>query len=87
MERIETVPELVAALGGTCAVAEWLDVGASTVSNWKALGFVPRAYHLEIYFECQSRRIQIEPGALGLSEWPGKGPFHKATATPIEMTA
>lgn len=70
MKTIETVSDLVAAFGGTGAMAEWLDVGPSTVSNWKALGFIPNGYHLRIYLECQARGIDIAPSVVGLREWP-----------------
>lgn len=72
MNRIDSVSELVAAFGGTGAMAEWLDVGSSTVSNWKALGYIPRSYHFMIYLECKERGIELEPSAFGLKNWPIK---------------
>lgn len=61
-----TVEELVAAFGGTKAMADWADVGMSAVSNWIAQGYIPRGYHLRLYLEAQRRGILIDPSLLGV---------------------
>ena len=77
-----TVEELVAAFGGTKAMADWADVGMSAVSNWIAQGYVPRGYHLRLYLEAQRRGILIDPSLLGVDGGtPGKRPSTSQAAT------
>jgi hypothetical protein len=70
MKPIAKVDQLVDAFGGTSRFAEWCDVGPSTVSNWKALGYVPSGYHLRIYLEAQARGIVLSPRLFGFDDWP-----------------
>lgn len=67
---ISTVDGLVDAFGGTSRFAEWCDVGPSTVSNWKALGYIPAGYHLRIYLETRQRGLDLSPKLFGFHEWP-----------------
>ncbi len=60
-QEIKTVDELVESFGGTAKFARWLDVGMSTVSNWRASGEIPRGYHLCIYLETRKRRLRVAP--------------------------
>jgi hypothetical protein len=59
--NITSLDALVDAFDGTTAFARWLDVGSSTVSNWKADGAIPRGYHLRIYLEAQRRGLRLDP--------------------------
>lgn len=74
------VKELIHAFGGTCAVAQWLDVGPSTVSNWKADNAIPNGYHLRIYLEAKQRGVSIDPTVLGFKKWPSKRSSARAVA-------
>jgi len=69
-QPISTVDQLVDAFGGTGRFADWCDVGPSTVSNWKALGYIPSGYHLRIYLEALSRGLQLSPRLFGFEDWP-----------------
>ncbi len=69
-QAISTVDQLVDAFGGTGRFADWCDVGPSTVSNWKALGYVPSGYHLRIYLEAMARGLELSPRLFGFDEWP-----------------
>ena len=66
--RIETVTHLVAAFGGTSALAAWLDVVPSTVSNWNDQDFIPTGWHLRIYLECQRKGLHVSPKLFGLED-------------------
>jgi len=84
-KRIETVAQLVDALGGTTAVANWLDVVPSTISNWKEHGQIPPGWHLQLYLECQRRELCVAPGLFGIKddsaeEDPAKRPTRRAEA-------
>lgn len=65
---VRSVEALVAAFGGTKAMADWADVGMSAVSNWIAFGNIPRGYHLRLYLEAQRRGILIDPSIWGLED-------------------
>jgi len=67
-KRIDTVAQLVKALGGTFAVAKWADVVPSTVSNWKEQNHIPPGWHLRIYLECQNRNLNVSPKLFGLND-------------------
>lgn len=67
---IETIGDLVAAFGGTGALASWLDVVPSCVSNWKQEGAIPRGYHLTIYLESKKRGLELHPRIFGFRKWP-----------------
>ena len=67
---ISTVDELVDAFGGTGEFASWLDVGPSTVSNWKSFGHIPNGYHLKIFLEAYSRGLQLSSNVFGFEKWP-----------------
>ncbi|CAN1724411.1 protein of unknown function [Hyphomicrobium sp. 1Nfss2.1] len=67
-KRIETVAQLVTALGGTTALANWLDVVPSTVSNWKEHDRIPPGWHLQLYLECRTRELSVAPGLFGIKE-------------------
>lgn len=69
---VRSVDALVAAFGGTKAMADWADVGMSAVSNWIAQGSIPRGYHLRLYLEAQRRGILIDPALWGF-DVPGEG--------------
>lgn len=67
MERtISTVPDLVAAFGGTKRLADFLGVVPSAVSNWIAEDYIPRGYHLQLYLEAPRRGIAIDVAMFGL---------------------
>lgn len=67
---ISTVDDLADAWGGTGKFADWADVGPSTVSNWKALGYIPSGYHLRIYLEANERGLCLSPSLFGFKKWP-----------------
>ncbi len=68
MQReIDNIDDLVEAFGGTAKFARWLDVGPSAVSNWRALGDIPRGYHLSIYLEARKRRLRVAPAIFHMS--------------------
>lgn len=67
-KTISTIRELIAALDGPTAVAEWAGVEhASAVSNWEARGSIPPGYHLRLLLEARRRGFVISPeGIFGL---------------------
>lgn len=62
---IDSVDALVAAFGGTAHLAETLDVGMSTISNWKRAEDIPPAWHLRLLLEAQARAIDLRPDFFG----------------------
>lgn len=74
---IETIPELVAAFGGTGKMAEFVGVVPSAVSNWIAENAIPRGYHLQLYLEVQARGMSVDLELFGMQ------PRGKADAAPL----
>lgn len=64
--KLRTVGDVVEALGGTKAAAEWADVGPSAVSNWIAKAFIPPGWHYRINTELGARGLEIDPAVFGL---------------------
>lgn len=83
---ISTVDELADEWGGTGALAEWLDVGPSAVSNWRAQDCIPAGYHLRIYLEAQSRGLKLSPKLFGFDRWPSHW-AKSMRADPVEARA
>ncbi len=67
-KEIETVNEIVAALGGPGRTAVFLGVGASAVSNWLADGEIPRGHHLAIYLALRRRELPINLSVFQLPD-------------------
>ncbi len=70
MKKIYTVNELVAAYGGTKAMAEWCGVGESCVSNWKADAQIPTGWHLRMFVYACDKAWILAPELFGLKSWP-----------------
>lgn len=80
---ISTVDELAYEWGGTGALAEWLDVVPSAVSNWRKDDSIPAGYHLRLYLEAQARGLKLSPKLFGFDKWPA----HWAKSMRVEAEA
>lgn len=67
-KAIETVDELVAALGGSTEVGELLGLGRTAVEMWSTRGFIPNGWHLRLFLECGHRGLAVSPGLLDLPD-------------------
>ncbi len=67
--HISSIEELIEALGGTSAVARFCEYESdSGVSNWKARGFIPPAWHLRLLLELSKRGCTVAPSVFGLPD-------------------
>jgi len=81
--RLTTANAVIDALGGTKAVADLLGVGASSVSNYRRLGFPARAY-FTLAKICQTRGLDVADAVFGGVATPGtsaKRPAARASQT------
>ena len=62
--RLSSAHEVIDALGGTNAVAELLDIGASSVSNYRKQGFPARA-HFILAKICAERGLDVADAVFG----------------------
>ena len=62
--RLSSASEVIDALGGTNAVAELLDIGASSVSNYRKLGFPARS-HFILAKICTERGLDVADAVFG----------------------
>lgn len=83
---IETIAELVDALGGDVAVADWLDIGQPAVGMWKCRDVIGSGWHLRLLAECRRRGLTVDPKVFGLSERDG-GDLFRAKEPPVKMAA
>lgn len=71
--EISSIRDLVKAFGGTGAMAEFLGVVPSAVSNMIAEDRLPRGYHLQVYLEADRRKMRLNKKAIfGLDEFPSR---------------
>ena len=64
--------DVIGALGGPTAVANWLGLDQSTVSGWGLRGAVGRGYRLHVYWSLRDRghrERDIPAKAFGLDDW------------------
>ena len=68
MTTAHTIPELVRALGGWKAVAEWAGYEDTRgVHNWVKRG-VPQYYHLRLVLAARRKGVEVDPKILRLNE-------------------
>ncbi len=72
-DNVQTVDDLIKALGGTGTVAAFCGVKPSAVSNWKQRGFPP-SQHYRISKEAERRGLSVDESLFGLSKGHGEHP-------------
>ena len=63
--KIETVSDLIDALGGVTAAAKGLDVVPSAVTNWRRRGYVPSLQILKIQRLAKRKRWKLADELFG----------------------
>lgn len=63
---LNTVDEVITALGGPRQVAQLVNVGPSAISNAKKAEHIPHPWRLAIYREAERRGLVIAPDLIGL---------------------
>lgn len=67
VKRIDTIPDLVGALGGPSAVGELFGINPSAVGNWVERDVIPPGWHLRLLVEIRQRQLRVDPTVFGLS--------------------
>lgn len=62
---LNSVVEIVAAWGGTKALADWCNIGMSNVSDWMRDAYIPRGWHYLMDREARRRGFLIDPELFG----------------------
>jgi hypothetical protein len=65
---INTIDELVTALGGDTAVARWIGISQPAVGKWKERNKVPPEWNWRIAAELRRRKLTFHPAVLGIDE-------------------
>lgn len=76
MSTLESIQDVIDALGGPSALADMLDVTQQAVSMWKVRGEIPAGWHYRLHVEALRRGHQIDPAVFGLFD-----PLVKAAVT------
>jgi len=82
--RLSSASDVIDALGGTNAVADMLDIGASSVSNYRKQGFPARS-HFILAKICAERGLDVADAVFGgyqVQTRPAPYPRAAAPATP-----
>ena len=66
--QLNTIDEVIHALGGVVACQEIFGGVASRFSNYKATGCFPPSMHMRVYVECVKRGLPIAPELVGMTE-------------------
>ncbi len=66
-KKIDTIASLVDALGGPSAVADWLGISQSAVSNWIMRDEIPPGWHLRLYLKSEELGWRVDPRLFGLA--------------------
>lgn len=64
---LETVDQVIEAMGGTLRAAEMANVGASAVSNWKARGRIPSDRFFLIQAALEPEGKTVSPALFGFA--------------------
>ena len=70
MRKINTIPDLVEAWGGTCKLAAWAYVRPSAVSNWVIRGTIPANLHMRLHREGHERGLEIDDNIFKIRHFP-----------------
>lgn len=65
---INSIDELVNALGGDTKVARWLGISQPAVAAWKARNHIPPGWHMRLLADLTKRGMTVNPEVFGLSE-------------------
>lgn len=64
---LTTTEQVIEALGGTTAAAEWAGMGPSGISNWLARG-IPPGWHYRIDRYLATKGYTVAPEVFGYSD-------------------
>lgn len=68
MHDINSISELIDALGGDTKVARWLGISQPAVAAWKPRGHIPPGWHMRLWAELTRRGHSVNPEVFGWSE-------------------
>ena len=68
MYDINTIDELVEALGGDTKVGRWLGISQPAVAAWKMRRHIPPGWHMRLWAELTRLGHSVNPEVFGMSE-------------------
>jgi len=77
--QINTIDELIDALGGDTEVALWLGISQPAVAMWKSRGQIGAGWHLRLLAEVRRRGLTVSPEVFGLDEGDAGDLFQSAS--------
>jgi hypothetical protein len=63
---IESIADLIAALGGPSSIGDWLGITQEAVSNWKARDCIPPGWHLKLLVALNRRGLTVNPNLFDI---------------------
>ncbi len=86
MYDINTIEELINALGGNTILAAELHVAQPAVANWKVRGQIPTGWHMRLYALLAKQGLTLNPEVFGMTE-DEFGPLAASRDDPISQPA
>lgn len=77
MYDINTIDDLVDALGGDSVLAESLGISQPAVANWKVRQQIGAGWHMRLFARLAELGMTVNPTVFGLSEIEGRAIFTK----------
>lgn len=68
MRKLDTIQDVITALGGPSELAVMLDVTQQAVSMWKVRGEIPSGWHYRLHIEALRRGCHIDPSVFGVND-------------------
>lgn len=78
---IETIDELIDAMGGTGEAARWAGTTDACVSNWRAREYLPSGYHLRALIWMNEHSYKAAPSLFGLND----GDVERVSLSPLSI--
>lgn len=84
--QINSIDELIDALGGDTEVGLWLGISQPAVAMWKSRGQIGAGWHLRLLAEVRRRGLTVNPEVFGLNEGDA-GDLFQSAAVKLAMSA
>lgn len=69
-KTLKSVAEVIKALGGPKAIADWVGAPRQTVSNWKSFGYIPSPWFDLFEQRLDDRGYSVDRGVFGFKTDP-----------------
>ncbi len=82
MKILSTIDDVIDEMGGPTAIAAWLNISQSAVSNWRIRNEIPMGWHYRLARHAERLGMRIDDAVFNLDPNDPKAPqpSHEQTA-------